>query len=115
MSDNKQIEGRPTPLEIINNMRDKNFREEIILEEVEKELIRESTYVKGLERDRNDWKQKYMSCEADLTIQEKENETLEKEVERLNGLIKLAFNEFYMKPFPHNEPTFEQFKVKHGL
>ena len=31
---------RPTPLERIKNMREKNFREEIILEEVEKELNR---------------------------------------------------------------------------
>lgn len=31
---------RPTPLEIIINMRKKNFREDVILEEVEKELFR---------------------------------------------------------------------------
>lgn len=33
------MERRPTPLEIIRNMREKNFREEIILEEVEKALV----------------------------------------------------------------------------
>jgi hypothetical protein len=40
---------------------------------------------------------------------------LEKEVERVKKVAANAFHEFRMRGFPHNEPTWEQFKTANNL
>lgn len=81
----------PTPDQVYDKLTAQYFDGGLMTQKILSES-KYSSLLKEKEQLASDWKQKYMSCEEDLTIQEKENDELEKSLKEKEDEIKALKN-----------------------